>query len=134
MSPVRLLTLSAVSMLAITLTSPLAAQQRVYQWKDANGVTHYADTAPATRHQARDIDTHTGNATTPDQPAAAAPAESEQCRNARANLKRLQSNAPIGIDTNGDGKPDRNLSADERKAQIDLNTAAVKAFCPSATP
>ena len=25
---------------------PAIAQQRVYQWKDANGVTHYTDVAP----------------------------------------------------------------------------------------
>lgn len=62
----------------------------------------------------------------------AKPVESEQCTNARANLKRLQSNEPIGMDSNNDGKPDRNLSADERKSQTELNNAAVKAFCSPA--
>lgn len=123
----------ALSALIAALAAPAAAQQqqRVYQWKDANGVTHYTDTPPNTGHQTRDIDVRTGS-TAPNPPKQAA--ESEQCTNARANLKRLQGGEPIGFDSNGDGKPDRNLSADERKAQTELNAAAVKAFCPPGTP
>ncbi|MCL6619983.1 DUF4124 domain-containing protein [Thermomonas hydrothermalis] len=128
MRPVHLVSALIMTCLAV----PVLAQQsqRVYQWKDANGVTHYTDTPPAARHTTRDIDVRTGTpaASTAKQP------ESEQCTNARANLKRLQSGEPIGIDTNGDGKPDRNLSTDERKAQTELNAAAVKAFCPPASP
>lgn len=118
-----------LSVLAAALAAPATAQQqqRVYQWKDASGVTHYTDTPPSSAHQTRDIDVRTGT-TAPSEPKQAA--ESEQCTNARANIKRLQSGEPIGYDSNGDGKPDRNLSADERKAQTELNAAAVKAFCP----
>ena len=35
-----------------------------------------------------------------------------------------------GVDGDGDGKVDRNLTDDERKSQLELNQAAVKAFCP----
>ena len=58
--------------------------------------------------------------------------DSEQCTNARNNLARLQSSDSVGIDTNGDGKPDRNLTDAERKSQLELNQAGVKAFCGSA--
>jgi hypothetical protein len=105
-----------------------AQQQRVYQWKDANGVTHYTDQPPAQRHTMRDIDIRTGTSATSTDPTTP---ESDTCKNARGNLKRLQSGDAIGMDTDGDGKADRNLSADEIKAQIELNQAAINAYCTS---
>ncbi|HEY1070850.1 DUF4124 domain-containing protein [Thermomonas sp.] len=127
MHTIRPLALALALAAAVT---PAIAQQRVYQWKDANGVTHYTDVAPKQSHQARDIEVQDGRPATP----AAKAQESEQCTNARANVARLQGGDPIGMDANGDGKPDRNLTADERKAQLDLNQAAVKAFCTQAKP
>lgn len=127
MTPIRLL----AAALALTVVAvPALAQQRVYQWKDANGVTHYTDVAPKQSHQARDIDVKDGK---PAEATAQLP-ESEQCSKARGNVVRLQAGGPIGIDTNGDGKPDRNISADEHKAQLELNQAAVKAFCTQTKP
>lgn len=119
----------AIALLLTSAAAPSLAQQqqRVYQWKDANGVTHYADTEPTAGHKTRDIDVRSGTAADPN---AAKPVENEQCTNARANALRLQGSGAVGIDTNGDGKPDRNLTADERKSQLELNQAAVKAFCP----
>ena len=118
----------ALALAATVAAAPALAQQqlRVYQWKDANGVTHYTDVQPAQSHQTRDIDVQDGK------PAATAKKpESEQCTNARTNLARLQGGGAIGMDTNDDGKVDRNLTDDERKSQLELNQAAVKAFCPS---
>ena len=115
--------------LLLAASPALAQQQRVYQWKDANGVTHYADLPPAQTHQTRDINNKSGNAT---EIATVKPAESQQCLDARTNMKRLAGNEAIGIDTNGDGKADRNLSAEERTTQTELNQAAVKAYCPPA--
>lgn len=127
MNPIR----PFAAALALTvLAAPVLAQQRVYQWKDANGVTHYTDVAPKQSHQARDIEVKDGK---PAETAAKQP-ESEQCTKARGNVDRLQGGGPVGIDTNGDGKPDRNMSADEHKAQLELNQAAVKAFCMQAKP
>lgn len=126
----RVLALLLPTLLLATSTasaaSPTQQQQRVYQWKDAKGVPHYTDIKPSQTHQTRDLDVRDGidAGSKPE----AAP-ESEQCRNARANLKRLQGSEAIGIDTNGDGKPDRNMNGDERKAQQDLNQAAVTAYC-----
>ena len=125
----RPLSVIAAALLLSTVATA-AAQQRVYQWKDANGVTHYTDVAPKQSHQTRDLDVRDGK---PAEGAAKQP-ESEQCTKARGNVARLQGGGPIGIDTNSDGKPDRNLTADEHKAQLELNQAAVKAFCMQAKP
>lgn len=125
MTPIRLL--AAGLMLTVAVAPALAQQQqRVYQWKDANGITHYTDVAPTQGHQTRDIGVHDGKAATP---VAKPTGENDQCRDARSNLQRLQGGEALGIDTDGDGKPDRALSADERKAQLELNQAAVKAYC-----
>lgn len=117
--------------LLLSTVATAAAQQRVYQWKDANGVTHYADMPPTQTHKSRDIDNMSGNAA---EVATLKTAESPQCLDARANLKRLQGGETLGIDTNGDGKSDRELSAQERSSQTELNLAAVKAYCPSSKP
>ena len=115
----------ALALALAAAATPAIAQQRVYQWKDANGVTHYTDVAPKQSHQTRDIEAQDGRPAAP----VAKTQESEQCTSARANVARLQGSDPIGMDANGDGKPDRNLTVDERKAQLELNQAAVKAFC-----
>ena len=127
MNPIRPL---AIALALTVAAAPAMAQQRVYQWKDANGVTHYTDVAPKQIHQTREIEVNDGK---PTEGAAKQP-ESEQCTKARGNVARLQAGGPIGIDTNGDGKPDRNMTADEHKAQLELNQAAVKAFCMQAKP
>lgn len=119
--------LAAVLVLSLASATALAEQQRVYQWKDANGVTHYTDTPPPQTHKSRDID----DRGTPAEAPKAKVEESRQCVDARANLQRLQGGQAVGIDTNGDGKADRNLTADERASQVELNHAAVKAYCPA---
>ena len=62
----------------------------------------------------------------------AAAARCARC--SRANLQKLQANQTIGVDADGDGKSDRNLSSDERASQIELNQAAIKAYCPATKP
>ena len=123
-------TVAAALALLLAAAPTLAQQQRVYQWKDAKGVTHYTDLPPTQAHQRRDIDNR-GSAT---EIATVKPAENEQCAGSRANLQKLQANQTIGVDTNGDGKSDRNLSSDERASQIELNQAAIKAYCPASKP
>lgn len=126
-----ILPLATTLFLMAASTQVSAQQQRVYQWKDAHGVTHYTDTPPAQRHTSRNIDVRSGTAAVAT-PAAAT--EQPQCAAARLNLARLQGGESVGVDTNGDGKPDRNLNAEERKSQLDLNQAAVKAYCGSGSP
>ena len=123
-------TVATALALLLAAAPTLAQQQRVYQWKDANGVTHYTDLPPTQAHQRRDIDNR-GSAT---EIATVKPAENEQCAGSRANLQKLQANQTIGVDTNGDGKSDRTLSSDERASQIELNQAAIKAYCPAIKP
>ena len=122
--------LVAVLVLSLASATALAEQQRVYQWKDANGVTHYTDMPPAQSHRSRDID-NKGNAP---EIASVKAVENPQCAASRDNLQRLQANQVLGVDTNGDGKSDRNLSSDERASQIELNQAAIKAYCPTTKP
>lgn len=123
-------TVATALALLLAAAPTLAQQQRVYQWKDANGVTHYTDLPPTQAHQRRDIDNR-GSTT---EIATVKPAENEQCAGSRANLQKLQANQTIGVDTNGDGKSDRTLSSDERASQIELNQAAIKAYCPASKP
>ena len=121
----------AVAIALLLVAAPgMAQQQRVYQWKDAKGVTHYTDMPPAQSHRSRDID-NKGNAP---ESASVKAVENPQCAASRDNLQRLQANQVLGVDTNGDGKSDRNLSSDERASQIELNQAAIKAYCPTTKP
>ena len=123
-------TVAAALVFLLAAAPTLAQQQRVYQWKDAKGVTHYTDLPPTQAHKSRDID-NKGN--TPEI-ATVKPVENEQCANSRSNLTRLQTNQAVGVDTDGDGKSDRTLSSDERASQIELNQAAIKAYCPASKP
>ncbi|QDA56918.1 DUF4124 domain-containing protein [Thermomonas aquatica] len=123
--------LAIAAVLLVATAATATAQQRVYQWKDASGVTHYADMPPSQSHKTRDIDNKSGNAA---EIATVKAVESQPCMDARANLLRLQGGQALGVDTNGDGKSDRELSASERSSQTELNQAAIKAYCPPAKP
>ncbi|KAB8185233.1 DUF4124 domain-containing protein [Lysobacter maris] len=109
-----------------------ASAAQVYQWKDANGVTHYSDSPPpGQEYQNRNIesaapasgDTATETAQTE------APAENAACRDARANLKTLADNQEVGIDSDGDGTVDSTLDADQRASQQKLAEAAIEVHC-----
>lgn len=117
----------ALAAFAVLLAAaPLSAQQTIYQWKDARGVTHYTDTPPAGAHKARPI---RHQAIPVASPPKAQPAEDTRCRDARANVERLQGAEPVGFDGDGDGKPDRALTGQERADQLEFNRAAAKALC-----
>ena len=73
--------LTAIAALLLATALPSDAQQRVYQWKDAKGVTHYTDMPPPQAHKARDIDNR-GSATAV---SAVKQDENPQCLDARAN-------------------------------------------------
>ncbi len=119
--------MTALLGLALTCSPLLAQQQTVYQWKDAKGVTHYADAPPAQTHKKRDINARSGTAVE------AAPTKKSDrdvaCDNARTNLANLRGQGPVGIDTNGDGKADSNMTPDQRASQIEFNEALLKANC-----
>jgi hypothetical protein len=115
-----------------------AQSSEVYQWKDAQGVTHYSDAPPPKgQYAARDIRHRDGEAaaatgTAADKPTTAA---SANCTLARTNLERLKAGGDIGLDANGDGKPDATLGAEERERQTRLAETNIKTFCtPGAAP
>ena len=137
---------------ALALVATLA-QAQVYQWKDAKGVTHYADAPPAKGqdYKARTVDVATPrtSSTTPAGPVTAPPttpadaqppdAAADQaaqrarakanCEIATANLEHLKSGGVVGYDSDGDGKPDKVLGADERTAQTKVAEGAVASYC-----
>jgi len=117
---------SALLLLAVSLASSAGAQH-VYTWKDANGVTHASDNPPpGQRYQVRRV-TAQGQSVAEEPTAAKV---DPQCATARSNLALLAGSAPVQTDSDGDGKADRTLSAEERAAQKSLAEAAVKAYCP----
>lgn len=119
----------------LVLALPVTAAE-VYQWKDAKGVTHYSDSPPPNQGdvKGRYIKDQTGTpgptaSAESTSTAAAAPAESGECANARKNLAQLERDTPVGFDTNNDGKADSTLNADQRAAQRNLAEASIRANC-----
>lgn len=127
------------AVLAALAAFPAAATD-LYQWKDAQGVTHYSDSPPPGQSGSGQVKNRVirNKSGTPSQGAtASAPAENSQCTSARANLKQLQSSAQVGTDSDGDGKPDNVLDAQQRAAQVQLAEASIRAYCtpaPGAAP
>ncbi|WP_315389019.1 DUF4124 domain-containing protein [uncultured Stenotrophomonas sp.] len=119
-------------MCCLLLVSATASAGNVYKWKDANGVTQYSEKPPtgqkAEQRQIQNRDPAAGPVTAK----AAAPAESTDCTNARNNLTLLNGKGEVMQDTDGDGKPDKALDADQRTAQKGLAEAAIKAYCKPA--
>jgi len=102
----------------------------VYQWKDANGVTHYSQTPPPKgSYQQRQI-TNSGASAALQTAAQAetAPTENPQCTTARANVEALAGTRPVH-EAGEDGQPGRALNDAERASQLELANAAVKAYC-----
>jgi hypothetical protein len=103
-----------------------ASAAKVYQWKDAQGITHYTDMPPPDqKHTTRKLD---GQREAP-AIATAKPVASANCTNARGNLKVLQGDGPVGIDADKDGKPDTVMSPEQRAAQVQLAQAAINVHC-----
>lgn len=125
----RLLLAAAVAAFALP-----AVAGKVYQWKDANGVTHYSDEPPPRgAYRDREISSRDPASPAPAAEPRVAPAPaSEVCTQARLNLERLQSGEPVGLDADGDGQPDAPLSEAGRAEQIALAQRAIAARCPDA--
>lgn len=123
----RLLLAAAVAAFALP-----AAAAKVYQWKDANGVTHYSDEPPPRgAYSDREISNRDPAIIAPvAEPAAVPAAHADVCAQARLNLLRLQSGDPVGLDTDGDGQPDAPLTDAGRAEQMALAQRAIAARCP----
>ena len=117
-----------VAGLCLVLATPAFAA-KVYQWKDAKGVTHYSDSPPPDQNiKGRNVAAKGGEA--PAQPTK--PVVNANCSNARSNLAVLQGNGDVAIDEDKDGKPDRNLNANERANRTALAEAQIKTYCEGA--
>jgi hypothetical protein len=125
----RLLLAAALAAFALP-----AAAGKVYQWKDANGVTHYSDEPPPRgAYRDREISSRDPATIAPvAEPAAVPAANADVCAQARLNLQRLQSGDPVGLDADGDGRPDAPLSEADRAEQVALAQRAIAARCPDA--
>ncbi|NZA27065.1 DUF4124 domain-containing protein [Luteimonas sp. SJ-92] len=110
--------------LAAGATAPVAGAQEVYQWKDANGVTHYSESPPPSgSYQQRRITNSGASAGSDPTAAPVAVAENPQCTTARNNIALLQGEGPVAQE---DGSE---LGEDERANQMELAQAAVRAYC-----
>lgn len=129
----RLVLIAAIgtALLAAPAAHAQQASADVYQWKDASGVTHYSESPPRKgTYQTRRITHASGVSPVASATATAAQAaENPQCVVARRNVAALDSDRPVGHDADGDGKPDANMSGDQRAAQRALAQAAIKAYC-----
>ena len=101
---------------------------KIYQWKDAKGVTHYSDSPPPNQ-QAKDRRIDNRGEPVTEAAAAGKSVESPQCITARLNLQILSGKTGVQQDTDGDGKPDKLLNDDDRANQRELAAAGVKAYC-----
>ena len=122
----------AASGLVLALSSPANAWQQVYQWKDANGVTHYSQTPPpAGKFESRTIVNRQPASTESAQPGDR-PAEPPQCARARSNIDLINSGVALKVDSDNDGTPDRDINEAERQRQLDLNQIVLRANCGTA--
>jgi hypothetical protein len=113
------------------LACGVASASDVYQWKDAKGVTHYSDAPPPKgQYQARDV--HHRDDEAPAASANPAPVTDKNCALAKTNLDRLKTGGNIGLDADGDGKPDAPLGDAERTKQMELAEANIRTYCKQA--
>lgn len=122
-------TIRTLLALAVLLAALPALAGEIYQWKDANGVSHYSDSPPPDRKGVQSRPLKGG-------PAAPAetgkPTEDPNCVIARRNLVQLKDDRPVGQDANGDGKPDTFMTAEERAQQVRKTEQMLKEFCDKA--
>ena len=115
--------------LSLLLAMAAASAGDLYQWKDANGVTHYSQMPPASGNYTKRTESGRDITPPPANAKAEKPAESPQCTTARANIALLESKAPVRQDSDGDGKADKTLDDTERANQLELARALLKANC-----
>lgn len=129
--PIRLPLIRALALLLIASACMPAFAQKVYQWKDAQGVTHYSDSPPPNQ-QAKDRRIDNRGEPVIEATAVGKSVENPQCTTAKLNLQLLAGKNAVQQDTDGDGKPDKTLGDEDRANQRELATAAVKAYCKPA--
>ncbi|KAF1715910.1 DUF4124 domain-containing protein [Pseudoxanthomonas yeongjuensis] len=124
----RLLLIRACALLVLASACTTALAGKIYQWKDAKGVTHYADSPPPDQ-QVKDRRIDNRGAPVVESTAVGKSVENPQCTSAKLNLQILAGNTGVQQDTDGDGKPDKTLNDEDRANQRGLAEAAIKAYC-----
>lgn len=121
--------LALLALVAGLSAASVASAAEVYQWKDANGVTHYSQTPPPKgSYQQRQITSSGAGTAQATAPQAAAAGENPNCATARANVAALSGERPVH-EAGEDGQPGRALNDAERASQLELANAAVKTYC-----
>lgn len=146
MSSTRLLLTVAACIALLAGAATADANDKVYKWTDANGVTHYGDAPPqqgeyetsaipAEDRVANDAGAGVGGdagadaAVDADASTRAVAGEDPQCATVRRHLALLRSDGPVQQDSDGDGKADRILSQADREAQAALAEKMLATTC-----
>ena len=119
--------LGPVALILALLAALPALAGEVYTWKDAQGVTHYSDSPPPEKNYRK--------SKFDDGPAPpVATTEDPRCTIAKQNLEKLKDpKGPVGLDADGDGKFDKELTAEEIAKQVGYAQNTVKYTCEPAT-
>lgn len=117
----------ACALIAAGVCAAEVSAGEVYQWTDASGVTHYSQTPPPSGAAKYRVISHRQPET--QAPAAATAPEDAQCGVARANIALIEGGGRVQRDTDGDGVPDRDLTAVERESQLQLARLVLRSNC-----
>ncbi|MGL6291720.1 MAG: DUF4124 domain-containing protein [Silanimonas sp.] len=122
-----------ITTLALVAASPqLQAQDPVYTWVDGNGVRHYAQSPPeGVKYETRGVRDQTVGSEATKAPEASGPQRPDDrmaCERARLSLDQLNSDVPLEMDKDGDGKPEP-IDDAQRAEQKRLAEQAVRAYC-----
>lgn len=140
--------------LSLACIAGFACAQQIYKWKDANGVTHFSQTPPASgthyskMHLSSEPDVSSnpspaagsadndgsGNAGAPQQTAPASSTQpdtasnrAELCKQLSSNISLLQSKQPV-VTAGGNGKQEV-MSDNAREAQLATARAQQTQYC-----
>ena len=132
--------------LAILLSLAAHSADKVYKWKDANGVVHFTDTAPPQGTQFDNVQVKGGAAAiteTKPEPGMGEPADSTdatqtaaaspdkaRCDEAKGRVALLQSKSDVSMQQQ-DGKAAR-LSKEQRATELTVAQSQVTAYCGNA--
>lgn len=120
----------------LLVAASMASAGDLYQWKDAKGVSHFSDAPPPQgTYHSRTMHDGGGVAVAPaaNQPLAKVSA-SANCTTAQANLDHLRTAGPVGLDADGDGKPDTTMTDEQRAQQLILAQHNITLYCKPLAP
>lgn len=135
----------AIGLLAAVAATAGHCADKVYKWKDANGIVHFSDAPPPKGtdfNNVKIVNQNTGitqsEPTAPPAPAADSTATTEaktsasntnaaRCENAQRRIAILSSLNPVTVQREGKIVE---LSAEERAAELSISRATADSLCP----